>query len=41
MHWMVCSVYYLGGIVVNINTLFADWSIIERDYLILDIDAVM
>ena len=33
MHWMVvCSVYYLGCMVVNINALFAEWSITECDY---------
>ena len=32
MHWIVCSVYYLGCMVVNINAIFAEWSIIERDY---------
>ena len=31
MHWMVCSVYYLGWMVVNISELFAEWSITERD----------
>ena len=25
--WMLCSVYYLGCMVVNINALFAEWSI--------------
>ena len=29
---MVCSVYYLVYIVVNINAPFAKWSITERDY---------
>ena len=28
---MVCSVYILGCMVVNINGLFAEWSITERD----------
>ena len=32
MHWMVCSVCYLGCMVVNINVLFAQWRITERDY---------
>ena len=32
MHWMVCSVCYLGCMVVNINALFAEWRITERDY---------
>ena len=33
MQWMVvCSVYYLGCMVVNINALFAEWSITECDY---------
>ena len=31
MYWMVCSVSYLGCIVVNIGALFAEWSITERD----------
>ena len=34
MHWMVCSVYYLGCMVVNIDTLFAEWSMTERDYFL-------
>ena len=29
---MVCSVYYLDCMVININVLFAEWSITERDY---------
>ena len=32
MHWMVCSVCYLGCMVVNINMLFPQWRITERDY---------
>ena len=32
MHWMVCSVCYLGCMVVNINALFAEWRITERGY---------
>ena len=31
MHWMDCSVYYLGCMVVKINALFAERSITERD----------
>ena len=31
-YWMVCSVYYLGCMVVNVNALFAGWGITERDY---------
>ena len=31
MHWMVCSVYYLGCMVVNISLLFGEWRITERD----------
>ena len=30
--WMFCSVCYLGFMVVNINALFAEWRITERDY---------
>ena len=32
MHWMACSVYYLGCKIVNINALFAEGRITERDY---------
>ena len=32
MHWMVCSVCYLGCMVVNINAPFAEWRITERNY---------
>ena len=32
MHWMVCSVCYLGCVAVNINALFGEWRINERDY---------
>ena len=32
MHWMVCSVCYLGCMVVNINALLVEWRITERDY---------
>ena len=31
MHWMTCSLYFLGCVVVNIGALFAEWSITERD----------
>ena len=33
MRWMICSVCYLGCMVVNINALFAEWRITGRDYL--------
>ena len=39
MHWMVCSVCYLGCMVVNINVLFAEWRITECDYILSDIIA--
>ena len=40
MHWMVYSVYYyLSCMVVNINVLFAEWSISERDYFQIGIVA--
>ena len=29
---MVSPVYFLGWIIVNINALFAEWSITERDH---------
>ena len=29
---MVCSVYYLGCVVININAPFAEWRITEYDY---------
>ena len=32
MHWMVCSVRYLGWMVVNINARFAERRIAEREY---------
>ena len=34
MHWMVCSVCFFLGcmVVININVLFAEWRITERDY---------
>ena len=32
MYWMVCSVYYLGCVVLDINALCAEWRIPERDY---------
>ena len=32
MHWMICSVYHLGCMVVNINALFAEWIITGCDY---------
>ena len=43
MHGMVCSVCYLGCMVVNVNALFAKWRITERDYFYLfsDVDVVM
>ena len=31
MHWMACSVYYLGCMVVKISALFAEWSITVHD----------
>ena len=30
--WCLCSMYYLGCMVININALFAEWSITEYDY---------
>ena len=49
MHWMVCSVCYLGCMVVNINSLFAKWSTSRycclgfflARYLFSDINALM
>ena len=32
MHWMVCSVFYLGCMIVNINALVAEWRITECGY---------
>ena len=35
MHCMVCSVCYLGCVVVNINELFAEWRITEGDLFLI------
>ena len=32
MHWMICSAYHLGCMVVNINAFFAEWIITGCDY---------
>ena len=32
MHWIVCSVQYVGCMVLNINALFAEQRTTERDY---------
>ena len=31
---MVCSMCYLGCMVVDINRLFAEWKFTERDYIV-------